>query len=441
MSSESFEIIGGNRLKGEIVPQGAKNEALQVLCAVVMSPEKITISNIPNIRDVNMLISLLKGLGIQVEQIKEDTYTFQADKVNLDYLTSDEFRQNAGRIRGSVMLMGALLGRYGRAYLPQPGGDKIGRRRMDTHFLGFQKLGADFHYDTTKRTYTLEAKQLTGTDMMMDEISVTGTANVVMAATMAKGTTTIYNAACEPYVQQLCKMLNAMGARIKGIGSNLLTIKGVTSLRGASHRILPDMIEIGSFIGLAAMTQSEITIKDCQIKELGIIPSVFRKFGVQFEFRGDDIFIPQQDQYEIQSFIDGSIMTVYDAPWPGFTPDLMSILLVVATQAKGSVLIHQKMFESRLFFVDKLIDMGAQIILCDPHRATVIGLNRQHSLRGIQMTSPDIRAGVALLIAALSAKGKSIIHNVHQIDRGYQNIDGRLNAIGANIKRFDGNAK
>jgi len=441
MSSESFEIIGGNRLKGKIVPQGAKNEALQVLCAVVMSPEKITISNIPNIRDVNMLISLLKGLGIQVEQIKEDTYTFQADKVNLDYLTSDEFRQNAGRIRGSVMLMGALLGRYGRAYLPQPGGDKIGRRRMDTHFLGFQKLGADFHYDTTKRTYTLEAKQLTGTDMMMDEISVTGTANVVMAATMAKGTTTIYNAACEPYVQQLCKMLNAMGARIKGIGSNLLTIKGVTSLRGASHRILPDMIEIGSFIGLAAMTQSEITIKDCQIKELGIIPSVFRKFGVQFEFRGDDIFIPQQDQYEIQSFIDGSIMTVYDAPWPGFTPDLMSILLVVATQAKGSVLIHQKMFESRLFFVDKLIDMGAQIILCDPHRATVIGLNRQHSLRGIQMTSPDIRAGVALLIAALSAKGKSIIHNVHQIDRGYQNIDGRLNAIGANIKRFDGNAK
>jgi len=441
MSSESFEIIGGNRLKGEIVPQGAKNEALQVLCAVVMSPEKITISNVPNIRDVNMLISLLKGLGVQVEQIKEDTYTFQADKVNLDYLTSDEFRQNAGRIRGSVMLMGALLGRYGRAYLPQPGGDKIGRRRMDTHFLGFQKLGADFHYDTTKRTYTLEAKQLTGTDMMMDEISVTGTANVVMAATMAKGTTTIYNAACEPYVQQLCKMLNAMGARIKGIGSNLLTIEGVTSLRGASHRILPDMIEIGSFIGLAAMTQSEITIKDCQIKELGIIPSVFRKFGVQFEFRGDDIFIPQQDQYQIQSFIDGSIMTVYDAPWPGFTPDLMSILLVVATQAKGSVLIHQKMFESRLFFVDKLIDMGAQIILCDPHRATVIGLNRQHSLRGIQMTSPDIRAGVALLIAALSAKGKSIIHNVHQIDRGYQNIDGRLNAIGANIKRFDGNAK
>ena len=434
--SESFEIIGGNRLKGELVPQGAKNEALQVLCAVVMSPEKITISNVPNIRDVNMLISLLKGLGVQVEQIQANTWTFQADKVNLDYLSSDEFRQNAGRIRGSVMLMGALLARFGKAYLPKPGGDKIGRRRMDTHFLGFQKLGADFRYDEAKRAYTLEAKQLTGTYMMMDEISVTGTANVVMAATMAKGTTTIYNAACEPYVQQLCKMLNAMGAHIEGIGSNLLTIEGVTSLAGASHRILPDMIEIGSFIGLAAMTQSEITIKDCQIKELGIIPTVFRKFGLQFEFRGDDIYIPAQDNYEIQTFIDGSIMTVYDAPWPGFTPDLMSILLVMATQAKGSVLIHQKMFESRLFFVDKLIDMGAQIILCDPHRATVIGLGRQHSLRGISMTSPDIRAGVALLIAALSAKGTSIIHNVHQIDRGYQNIDGRLNAIGAQIRRF-----
>jgi len=436
MSSESFEIKGGNRLKGTIRPQGAKNEALQVLCATVLSPEKITISNVPDIKDVNMLISLLKGLSVQIEQTATDTWTFQADKVNLDYLESDEFRRDAGRIRGSVMLMGALLARFGRAYLPQPGGDKIGRRRMDTHFLGFQKLGADFHYDETKRAYTLEAPKLKGTYLMMDEISVTGTANVVMAATMAQGTTTIYNAACEPYVQQLCKMLNAMGARIEGVGSNLLVIEGVTSLHGASHRILPDMIEIGSFIGLAAMTQSEITIKDAQIKELGIIPSVFRKFGVQFEFQNDDIFIPAQDRYEIQTFIDGSIMTVYDAPWPGFTPDLMSILLVMATQAKGSVLIHQKMFESRLFFVDKLIDMGAQIILCDPHRATVIGLNRQHLLRGIQMTSPDIRAGVALLIAALSAKGTSIIHNVHQIDRGYQNIDGRLNAIGAEIKRF-----
>ncbi len=436
MSSESFEIKGGNRLQGTLVPQGAKNEALQVLCAVVLSSEKITISNVPDIKDVNMLISLLKGLGVRVAQTTADTWTFQADTVNLDYLESTAFRNDAGRIRGSVMLMGALLARFGRAYLPQPGGDKIGRRRMDTHFLGFQKLGADFRYDEAKRAYTLEAKQLTGTYLMMDEISVTGTANVVMAATMAKGTTTIYNAACEPYVQQLCKMLNAMGARIEGIGSNLLTIEGVTSLGGASHRILPDMIEIGSFIGLAAMTQSEITIKDCQIKELGIIPTVFRKFGLQFEFRGDDIYIPAQDNYEIQTFIDGSIMTVYDAPWPGFTPDLMSILLVMATQAKGSVLIHQKMFESRLFFVDKLIDMGAQIILCDPHRATVIGLGRQHSLRGISMTSPDIRAGVALLIAALSAKGTSIIHNVHQIDRGYQNIDGRLNAIGAQIRRF-----
>jgi len=436
MSSESFEIKGGNRLKGTIRPQGAKNEALQVLCATVLSPEKITISNVPDIKDVNMLISLLKGLSVQIEQTATDTWTFQADKVNLDYLESDEFRRDAGRIRGSVMLMGALLARFGRAYLPQPGGDKIGRRRMDTHFLGFQKLGADFHYHETKRAYTLEAPKLKGTYLMMDEISVTGTANVVMAATMAQGTTTIYNAACEPYVQQLCKMLNAMGARIEGVGSNLLVIEGVNSLHGTSHRILPDMIEIGSFIGLAAMTQSEITIKDAQIKELGIIPSVFRKFGVQFEFQNDDIFIPAQDRYEIQTFIDGSIMTVYDAPWPGFTPDLMSILLVMATQAKGSVLIHQKMFESRLFFVDKLIDMGAQIILCDPHRATVIGLNRQHPLRGIQMTSPDIRAGVALLIAALSAKGTSIIHNVHQIDRGYQNIDGRLNAIGAEIKRF-----
>ncbi len=443
MPSESFEVQGGCQLKGDIIPQGAKNEALQVLCAVLLTREKVSISNVPAIRDVNKLIELLRGLNVKVEKIKEDnasgisdTWTFQADDVNMDYLRSDDFRQNAGRIRGSVMLMGALLARFGRAYLPKPGGDKIGRRRMDAHFNGFQKLGAKFDYNTKERAYTLEADSLKGCYLMMDEISVTGTANVVMGAVMAEGTTTIYNAACEPYVQQLCKMLNAMGAKISGIGSNLLIIEGVNELGGAEHRILPDMIEIGSFIGLAAMTQSEITIKDAQIKELGIIPNVFRRFGVQFEFKGDDIYIPAQEKYEIQTFIDGSIMTVYDAPWPGFTPDLMSVLLVMATQAKGSVLIHQKMFESRLFFVDKLIDMGAQIILCDPHRATVIGLNRQHKLRGIQMVSPDIRAGVALLIAALSAEGKSIIHQIHQIDRGYQNIDGRLNALGANIRRF-----
>lgn len=436
MPSESFEVQGGCRLSGEITPQGAKNEALQVLCAVLLTDQKVTISNVPDIRDVNMLISLLKGLGVKTEQSKNDTWAFQADQVDLDYLASADFRRDASRIRGSVMLMGALLSRFGKAYLPKPGGDKIGRRRMDAHFNGFQQLGAKFGYDKTKEAYTLEADQLQGKYFMMDEISVTGTANVVMAAVMAKGTTTIYNAACEPYVQQLCKLLNNMGAKISGIGSNLLTIDGVSSLHGAEHRILPDMIEIGSFIGLAAMTQSELTIKDAQIKELGIIPTIFSRFGVQFEFRGDDIYIPAQDHYEIQSFIDGGIMTVYDAPWPGFTPDLMSILLVMATQAKGSVLIHQKMFESRLFFVDKLIDMGAQIILCDPHRATVIGLNRQHRLRGIQMTSPDIRAGVALLIAALSAEGTSVIHQIHQIDRGYQNIDGRLNALGAEIRRF-----
>ncbi len=450
MPSESFEVQGGCRLSGEITPQGAKNEALQVLCAVLLTDEKVTISNVPAIRDVNMLISLLKGLGVKADsdsaaslktsissgKTASNTWTFQADQVNLDYLASEDFRRDASRIRGSVMLMGALLSRFGKAYLPKPGGDKIGRRRMDAHFNGFKQLGAKFGYDKTKEAYTLEAEQLRGKYLMMDEISVTGTANVVMAAVMAKGTTTIYNAACEPYVQQLCKLLNNMGAKISGIGSNLLTIDGVSSLHGAAHRILPDMIEIGSFIGLAAMTQSELTIKDAQIKELGIIPTIFRRFGLQFEFKGDDIYIPAQDHYEIQSFIDGGIMTVYDAPWPGFTPDLMSILLVMATQAKGSVLIHQKMFESRLFFVDKLIDMGAQIILCDPHRATVIGLNRQHSLRGIQMTSPDIRAGVALLIAALSAEGKSTIHQIHQIDRGYQNIDGRLNALGAQIRRF-----
>ncbi len=439
MSSASFEVEGGLKLKGEIIPQGAKNEALQILCATLLTPEKITISNVPAIRDVNMLLDLLKGLGVKVLQTKPDTWTFQADDIDLDYFYTKEYAEKATRIRGSVMLIGPLLARFGKGFLPKPGGDKIGRRRMDTHFLGFQHLGAKFNYDETDRLFTIEAEKLQGTSMMMEEISVTGTANVVMASVMAEGTTTIYNAACEPYLQQLCKMLNSMGAKISGVGSNLLTIEGVESLQGTEHRLLPDMIEIGSFIGLAAMTQSEITIKNCQIKELGVIPSVFRKFGVQFDFQGDDIHIPAQDSYEIQTFIDGSIMTVYDAPWPGFTPDLMSILLVMATQAKGSVLIHQKMFESRLFFVDKLIDMGAQIILCDPHRATVIGLNRKFSLRGIHMTSPDIRAGVALLIAAMSAKGKSVIHNIHQIDRGYQNIDGRLNAIGANIKRVNSN--
>lgn len=436
MSSASFEVEGGLQLNGVLTPQGAKNEALQVLCATLLTAEKITISNVPAIRDVNMLLDLLKGLGVKVNQIEDEAYTFQADDIDLEYFHTDEYAAKATRIRGSVMLIGPLLARFGKGFLPKPGGDKIGRRRMDTHFLGFQKLGAKFNYHETDKIFTIEAETLKGTTMLMDEISVTGTANVVMAAVMAEGTTSIYNAACEPYVQQLCKMLNGMGAKISGVGSNLLVIEGVSELHGTDHRLLPDMIEIGSFIGLAAMTQSEITIKNCQIKELGIIPSVFRKFGVDFEFKGDDIYVPAQESYEIQTFIDGSIMTVYDAPWPGFTPDLMSILLVMATQAKGSVLIHQKMFESRLFFVDKLIDMGAQIILCDPHRATVIGLDRKFPLRGIHMTSPDIRAGVALLIAALSAKGKSVIHNIHQIDRGYQNIDTRLNAIGASIKRI-----
>ncbi len=433
--ADTFEVVGGRKLKGEIKPQGAKNEALQILCAPLLTKEKVTISNIPQINDVLKLIELIRGLGVKVEKIKSDTYEFKADEIDLDYLASAEFQRNARAIRGSVMLIGPLLARFGRAYLPQPGGDKIGRRRLDTHFLGFEKLGAEFKYDETNNQYLIEAKALKGAFMLMDEISVTGTANILMAAVMAEGTTQIYNAACEPYIQQLCKMLNRMGAKITGVGSNLLTIEGVSTLHGTEHRMLPDMIEIGSFIGLAAMTQSEITIKDAQIKELGNIPYVFSRLGIQMEFRGDDIFIPQQDKYEIQTFIDGSIMTIYDSPWPGFTPDLMSIILVVATQAKGSVLIHQKMFESRLFFVDKLIDMGAQIILCDPHRATVIGLNRQFQLRGIEMSSPDIRAGVALLIAALSARGKSTIHNINQIDRGYQYIDQRLNAIGAEIRR------
>lgn len=438
MSLDAFEVIGGSPLKGEIIAQGAKNEALQVLCAVLLTDEKVTISNLPNILDVNRLIDLLRGLGVAVEQIAKDTYTFEAKEVNLDFFQTPEFRKNASRIRGSVMLIAPLLARYGKAFLPKPGGDKIGRRRLDTHFLGLEQLGAVFNYESDKRQYSIEGDNLQGTYILMDEISVTGTANVVMAAVRAKGTTQIYNAACEPYVQQLCRMLNRMGAKIEGIGSNLLTITGVDEMHGTEHRLLPDMIEIGSFIGLAAMTQSEITIKDAQVQELGIIPRMFDRMGIKMEFQGDDIFIPAQEDYTIQTFIDGSIMTIYDAPWPGFTPDLMSIMLVIATQAHGSVLIHQKMFESRLFFVDKLIDMGARIILCDPHRATVIGLGRKNQLRGIEMSSPDIRAGVALLIAALSAKGTSIIHNIHQIDRGYQDIDGRLRALGAKIRRVEG---
>ncbi len=436
MASDSFEVIGGYSLKGEITPQGAKNEALQVLCTTLLTSDVVTISNIPDIIDVRRAIFLLKGLGVKVNRISKDSYSFQSDDLNLEYLYSSNFVENAQKIRGSVMLVGPLLARFGKALLPKPGGDKIGRRRLDTHFNGFIKLGADFKYDKKNRIFSLESSELKGCYILMDEISVTGTANVVMAAVMAKGTTQIYNAACEPYIQQLCKMLNRMGAKIKGIGSNLLIIKGVKKMKGTSHRILPDMIEIGSFIGLAAITKSDITIKNCAVNELGNIIPIFKKFGLQIEIKGDDIHIPPQKNYEIQSFIDGSIMTIYDSPWPGFSPDLMSIILVMAIQAKGSVLIHQKMFESRLFFVDKLIDMGAQIILCDPHRATVIGLNRKHQLKGISMTSPDIRAGVALLIAALSAKGKSIIHNVNQIDRGYQNIDERLNALGAKIIRI-----
>lgn len=436
MNLDAFEVIGGKRLKGDIVPQGAKNEALQILSAVLLTSERVTISNLPAIQDVLLLIDLLQGLGVEVKKNTEDSYTFKAKEVNLDYLYTEDFRKKANRIRGSVMLIGPLLARYGKAVLPKPGGDKIGRRRLDTHLLGLEELGAIFDYNETLNYYDVKAPKLKGKYILMDEISVTGTANVVMAAVLAEGKTEIYNAASEPYVQQLCKMLNRMGAKIAGVGSNLLTIEGVESLGGTEHRMLPDMIEIGSFIGLAAMTQSEITIKDAQVHELGIIPRVFERMGVQMEFRGDDIYIPAQEEYEIQSFMDGSIMTIYDAPWPGFTPDLMSIILVLAIQAKGSVLIHQKMFESRLFFVDKLIDMGAQIILCDPHRATVIGLNRRFQLRGIEMTSPDIRAGVALLMAAMSARGRSVIHNIHQIDRGYQRIDERLNALGASITRL-----
>ena len=433
----SFEIHGGKPLKGELTPQGAKNEALQVLCAPLLTPEKVTISNIPDIIDVNKLIALMQSMGVKVEKVEKGTYIFQAKDINLDYLQTEDFKIRAGSLRGSVMIVGPLLARFGVGYLPKPGGDKIGRRRLDTHFAGMISLGAKFNYDAGEHFFAVEGKNLKGAYIHMDEASVTGTANIVMAAVMAKGETTIYNAACEPYLQQLCKMLNTMGAKISGIGSNKLTINGVKGLGGCYHRILPDMIEIGSFIGLAAMTQSEITIKDVSWENLGIIPTIFRRLGIKLEKKGDDIFVPAQESYEIETFIDGSIMTISDAPWPGFTPDLLSIILVIATQAKGSVLIHQKMFESRLFFVDKLIDMGAQIILCDPHRATVIGLNRKNDLRGIQMTSPDIRAGVSLLIAALSSKGKSTIHNIEQIDRGYQNIVERLVAVGAKIKRID----
>lgn len=433
----SFEIHGGKSLQGELIPQGAKNEALQVLCVPLLTSEKVTISNIPDIVDVNKLIGLLEAMGVAVEKVGSGSYSFHAKEINFDYFSSEDFRKRAGSLRGSVMIMGPLLTRFGVGYLPKPGGDKIGRRRLDTHFEGFIKLGAKFNYDAGKHFYAVEGKELKGTYIHLDEASVTGTANIVMAAVMAEGRTTIYNAACEPYLQQLCRMLNSMGANISGIGSNMLIIEGVTDLGGCNHRILPDMIEIGSFIGLAAMTQSEITIKDVSWDNLGIIPTIFRRLGIKLERRGDDIFVPKQESYEIESFIDGSIMTIADAPWPGFTPDLLSIVLVVATQAKGSVLVHQKMFESRLFFVDKLIDMGAQIILCDPHRATVIGLNRSNNLRGIQMTSPDIRAGVSLLIAALSANGKSVIHNIEQIDRGYQDIDVRLNALGADIRRIE----
>lgn len=432
----TFEVTGGFPLKGQITAQGAKNEALQVLCAVLATPEKVTIHNIPEILDVMQLIELLSTMGVRVERLSKGSFTFRAKDINIDYMQSPEFRSAATRLRGSVMMIGPLLARFGSAYMPKPGGDQIGRRRLDTHFIGFEKLGAKFNFDTDDKFYTVSApKGLQGTYMLLDEASVTGTANIIMAAVMAHGVTTIYNAACEPYVQQLCRMLVRMGAKISGIASNLLTIEGVEYLSGTTHTMLPDMIEVGSFIGMAAMTHSEILIKNVNYAELGIIPQQFSRLGIQMESRGDDLFIPSQDHYEIESFIDGSIMTIADAPWPGLTPDLLSVFLVVATQAKGSVLIHQKMFESRLFFVDKLIDMGAQIILCDPHRATVIGHDHAMQLRATRMSSPDIRAGVALLIAAMSAKGTSVIQNVEQIDRGYQDIDGRLNALGAKIVR------
>lgn len=434
----SFEVRGSKKLSGEIIPQGAKNEALQIISAVLLTPEKMTITNIPDILDVNLLIELLGEMNVTVERPQLDTCIFTADNVNIDYLHSEDFKKKSGRLRGSVMLAGPMLARFRKAFIPKPGGDKIGRRRLDTHIIGFEKLGAAFNYHAEDGFFHLEAPNLKGNNLLLDEPSVTGTANMVMAAVMAKGITTIYNAACEPYLQQLCKMLNRMGAKISGIGSNMLIIEGVSYLAGTEHRMLPDMIEVGSFIGLAAMTQSDITIKGAGIEHLGIIPDKFQQLGIQMNFNGDDIHIPSQESYEIQTFLDGSILTISDHPWPGFTPDLLSIVLVVATQAKGSVLVHQKMFESRLFFVDKLIDMGARIVLCDPHRAVVIGLEREQALRGITMSSPDIRAGVALLIAALSAEGKSIIQNIEQIDRGYQDIDGRLKKLGADIKRVEG---
>jgi len=432
----SFEVTGGKKLSGSIEPQGAKNEALQIISAVLLTPEKVTITNIPDILDVNLLIELLADMNVKVERLQRDTCIFQADDINIDYLHSEAYRKKSGQLRGSVMLAGPLLARFRKAFIPKPGGDKIGRRRLDTHIIGFEKLGAEFTYHPEDGFFHLSAPNLKGTNLLLDEPSVTGTANIILAAVMAKGITTIYNAACEPYVQQLCRMLTRMGARIQGIGSNLLTIEGVDYLGGTEHRMLPDMIEIGSFIGLAAMTQSDITIKNVSLGNLGVIPDKFRQLGIHMNFVGDDIHVPAQDLYEIQTFLDGSVLTIYDHPWPGFTPDLLSIVLVVATQARGSVLIHQKMFESRLFFVDKLIDMGAQIILCDPHRAAVIGLGREQNLRGITMSSPDIRAGVSLLIAALSAEGKSTIQNIEQIDRGYQHIDDRLRALGADIKRI-----
>jgi UDP-N-acetylglucosamine 1-carboxyvinyltransferase len=431
----SFEVNGGKKLKGNIYPQGAKNEALQIINAVLLTPEKVTISNIPDIRDVNLLIELLAEMGVSIEKPSPGTFVFQAVDLNFDYMHSESYSRKSGGLRGSVMVAGPMLARFKKAFIPKPGGDKIGRRRLDTHIVGLEKLGVEFTYQPADGFFHLEAPRLKGAYLLLDEPSVTGTANIVMAAVMAEGITTIYNAACEPYIQQLCRMLNRMGARISGIGSNMLSIEGVSSLGGTSHRLLPDMIEIGSFIGLAAMTQSDITIKDVSLDNLGMIPDKFHQLGIKMEFIGDDIHIPEQDVYEIQSFLDGSVLTISDHPWPGFTPDLLSIVLVVATQAKGSVLVHQKMFESRLFFVDKLIDMGAQIILCDPHRAAVIGLARKNKLRGITMSSPDIRAGVALLIAALSAEGRSTIQNIDQIDRGYQHIDERLNRLGAEIKR------
>lgn len=433
----TFIVEGGHPLNGEITPQGAKNEALQILCAVLLTKERVVVENVPDILDINNLIAMLEDMGVKVERLSKHSYAFEADRVDMDYISSPEFVKKAAALRGSVMFVGPLVARFGHAVLPKPGGDKIGRRRLDTHFLGIQKLGADFEYDPDLKAYHIKGDTMTGTYMLLDEASVTGTANIIMASVMAKGTTTIYNAACEPYIQQLCRLLTRMGARIEGIGSNLLTIQGVDELHGASHRILPDMIEVGSFIGMAAMTGSEITLKNVGYDDLGIIPDSFKRLGIEIIRRGDDIFIPRHDSYEIETFIDGSIMTFADSPWPGLSPDLLSVFLVVATQAKGSVLIHQKMFESRLFFVDKLIDMGAQIILCDPHRAAVIGSGKMKSLHGASLVSPDIRAGIAMLIAAMSAKGKSRIQNIDQIDRGYEDIDKRLNAIGAKITRVD----